>query len=154
VILQSQATIQTTAEALEAEAVAEMKAGFETDGNRAAIHTEIRTWIREQAKAKQLNRSCMGTSDCSVFTGWKRECRIRKVLTGLARQRVAVVLQMGGVWVIEKALKRDDNAEAALATCLMRGWVEPLHENMPMADFDNLPRSHHRPSREPKRPIG
>lgn len=52
VILQSQATIQATAEALEAEAVAEMKNGFETDTARAAIHTEIRAWIRDQAKAK------------------------------------------------------------------------------------------------------
>lgn len=76
-----------------------------------------------------------------MFDGWQRERRIRKVLTGLARQRVAVVLQPSGVWVIEKALQRDDDAEAALATCLMRGWVEPLHENMPMADLDpnNLP---------------
>lgn len=85
----------------------------------------------------------MGTSDCSVFIGWKRERRIRKVLSGLARQRVAVVLQPGNVWVIEKALKRDDDAEAALATCLMRGWVETLHEDMPMAEIDpdNLPSS-------------
>lgn len=85
----------------------------------------------------------MGTSGCSVFVSWKRERRIRRVLTKLARQRVVGVLQPGGVWVIEKALKRDDDAEAALATCLMRGWIEPLHENMPGADLDpdNLLRS-------------
>lgn len=49
-ILQSQATIQATAEALEAEAVAEMKSGFETDERRASIHSEIRAYIRELAK--------------------------------------------------------------------------------------------------------
>jgi len=78
-----------------------------------------------------------------MFTGWKRERQIRKVLTGLARRRVVAVLQPGGVWVIEKALKRDDDAEAALATCLMRGWVEPLHDDMPVGDLDpnNLPSS-------------
>lgn len=78
-----------------------------------------------------------------MFVGWKRERRIRKVLAGLARQRVAIVMQQGGVWVIENALQRDDGVEAALMTCLMRGWVEPLHEDMPMGDLDpnNLPSS-------------
>ncbi|MFT3967841.1 MAG: hypothetical protein QM690_18375 [Sphingobium sp.] len=76
-----------------------------------------------------------------MFVGWKRERRIRKVLAGLARQRVAIVMQPGGVWVIENALQRDDGVEAALMTCLMRGWVEPLHEDMPMGDLapNNLP---------------
>jgi hypothetical protein len=52
VILQSQANLAATAAALEAEAEAEMKAGFETDEKRAAIHTEIRAWIRETAKGE------------------------------------------------------------------------------------------------------
>lgn len=51
-ILKSQATIVATANALEAEAVAEMKEGFETDQRRSAIHTEIRAWIRDTAKAE------------------------------------------------------------------------------------------------------
>ena len=85
----------------------------------------------------------MATLDCSVFVGWKRERRVRKALAGLARQRVAIVLQPRGVWVIENAAKRDDDAEAALATCLMRGWVEALHENMLVGELDanNLPAS-------------
>ena len=66
-----------------------------------------------------------------MFSGWQRERRIRKVLAGLARQRVALVMQPGNVWVIENALERNGDAEANLMTCLMRGWVEPLHEDMP-----------------------
>lgn len=75
--------------------------------------------------------------------GWKRERAIRKVLAGLARQRVALIIQPHRVWVIEQALHRDEDVEAALMTCLMRGWIEPLEENMPMADLDpaNLPAS-------------
>ncbi len=71
-----------------------------------------------------------------MFTNWKRERNVRKVLGGLARQRVAIVLQPGNVWIVENALQRDENAEASLATCLMRGWVEPLHEDMPVGDLD------------------
>ncbi|MHA6769546.1 hypothetical protein [Sphingobium ummariense] len=65
------------------------------------------------------------------------------MLSGLARQRVAIVMQPGGVWVIENALQRSDAVEAAMMTCLMRGWAEPLHEDMPMGDLDpnNLPSS-------------
>jgi hypothetical protein len=75
------------------------------------------------------------------FVGLKRERQIRKVLSGLARQRVALVLQPGGVWVIEQALQRDEDVEAALMTCLMRGWIEPLQNDMPTGDLDvaNLP---------------
>lgn len=70
------------------------------------------------------------------LTGWRRERRIRKVLAGLARQRVAIVLQPGRVPVIELALQRTDEVEADLWTCLLRGWIEPLHEDMPMGDLD------------------
>ena len=66
-----------------------------------------------------------------MFDDWKRERQIRKVLAGLARQRVALILQPHRVWVIEKALQRDDDVEALLMTCLMRGWIEPLQESMP-----------------------
>lgn len=71
-----------------------------------------------------------------MFDGWRRERKIRKVLAGIARQRVALVLQPHNTWVLEHALKRNDDVEAALATCLMRGWVEALHENMPVGDLD------------------
>ena len=70
------------------------------------------------------------------FVGLQRERQIRKVLSGLARQRVALVLQPGRVWVIEQALQRNEDVEAALMTCLMRGWIEPLQENMPTAELD------------------
>lgn len=73
----------------------------------------------------------------------RRERQIRRVLAGLARQRVAIVAKPNNIWVVEMALKRDDDTEAALATCLMRGWVEPLHEDMPWGELDpnNLPAS-------------
>ena len=70
-----------------------------------------------------------------MLDNWKRERQIRKVLTGLARQRVALVLQPEGIWGIEQALTRDDDVEAALLTCVMRGWVEPMHDSMPTGDL-------------------
>lgn len=81
-----------------------------------------------------------------MFNDWRREREIRKVLRGLARQRIAVVLQPGGIQVIEKAFKRGGDTEAALATCHMRGWVEVMHDAMPVGDIDpnNLP--NHLPS--------
>ena len=66
-----------------------------------------------------------------MFDGWKRERQVRRVLRGIARQRVAAVMQPGSVWVIERALDRNDDVEAALATCVMRGWVESLFEDLP-----------------------
>lgn len=73
---------------------------------------------------------------CQGVRGWKRERQIRKVLAGLARQRIAIVLQPGNVWVVENALKRDDDTAAALATCQIRGWVEVMHEELPVGDLD------------------
>lgn len=66
-----------------------------------------------------------------MFDDFKRERQIRRVLSGLARQRVALVLQPHRLWVIEKALQRSDDVEALLMTCLIRGWIEPLQENLP-----------------------
>ncbi len=66
-----------------------------------------------------------------MFEGWRRERQVRKVLRGIARQRVVLVLQPGNVWVVERALERNDDIEAGLATCVMRGWVEPLFERLP-----------------------
>lgn len=65
-----------------------------------------------------------------MFDNWKRERQIRSVLSRLARQRVALVLQPHRVWVMEKALQRNDDVEALLMTCLIRGWIEPLQENI------------------------
>ena len=36
---------------------------------------------------------------------------------------------------LKMALKRNDDNEAALATCMMRGWVEVLEENAPVGDL-------------------
>lgn len=38
--------------------------------------------------------------------------------------------------MIEKALARTPENEAAIRTCLMRGWVESLEENMPTGDLE------------------
>jgi hypothetical protein len=65
------------------------------------------------------------------LTDIKREWVIRKVLRKLSKQRVALVLQPGNIWVIEKAVIEDDEIDAALKTCYMRGWVEPLKNSIP-----------------------
>ncbi len=52
-------------------------------------------------------------------------------MRGLARQRVALILQPGNVWVIEKALITSDEIAAALRTCDMRGWVEVAENALP-----------------------
>jgi len=70
-----------------------------------------------------------------ILHRWKSERRIRKVLRGLARQRVALVLQPGNVWVIEQAMSRDQDVEADFQTCLMRGWVEILHDTIPAGEL-------------------
>lgn len=61
----------------------------------------------------------------------KREWRIRRVLRRLARQRVGLVLQPGNIWVIEKAVEDNEETDADLKTCFMRGWVEPLEKAVP-----------------------
>ena len=60
-----------------------------------------------------------------------RERFIRKTLRKLSRQRVALILQPGGFWVIEKSIRSDEKTEAALRTCYMRGWVEPIVDAIP-----------------------
>ncbi|NOH82135.1 hypothetical protein F0231_20695 [Vibrio sp. RE86] len=60
----------------------------------------------------------------------KKEREIHKMLVALSKQRVALVLQPGNVWVIEKALPLTEKNEAHLQTCLMRGWVEVLEANV------------------------
>jgi hypothetical protein len=61
----------------------------------------------------------------------KREHNIRRTSGKLSRQRVALVLQPGNLWVIEKALEEAAETDAALKTCHMRGWVEPLESAIP-----------------------
>lgn len=60
----------------------------------------------------------------------------------LSRQRVALILQPGNVWVIEKSLVDDENTEANLRTCHLRGWIEPIENAIPKGDLTpdgNLP---------------
>jgi hypothetical protein len=52
---------------------------------------------------------------------------IHRTLRKLAKQRVRLVLQPGDYWVIDSAIPQDDDTHAALLTCQMRGWIEPLH---------------------------
>jgi len=64
-------------------------------------------------------------------TDWKREWAIYKTLKALSKQRVAIILQPGNVWVIEKAIQETDKTAANLRTCQLRGWVEPLENAIP-----------------------
>lgn len=41
------------------------------------------------------------------------------------------MLQPGNVWVIEYAVPDDEETDALLKTCYMRGWVEPLENSVP-----------------------
>ncbi len=61
----------------------------------------------------------------------QKESKIRRTLRALARQRVAIVLQPGNVWVIEKAVEDNSETDAILKTCYMRGWVEPIKDAIP-----------------------
>lgn len=61
-------------------------------------------------------------------TEWRRERHIRRTLRALARQRVAMVLQPGNVFVVERAIPDDEDTLAAIRTCHMRGWVEPMFD--------------------------
>jgi hypothetical protein len=59
-----------------------------------------------------------------------REYSIYRTLKLLARQRVALVLQPGNVWVIERAIPETERNFENIQTCLMRGWVEVLHQSV------------------------
>jgi len=67
-----------------------------------------------------------------VLQNWKREKQIRRVLRDLAKQRVALILHPGNVWVVENALEQSQSRVAeALATCRMRGWIEVMENALP-----------------------
>ena len=63
----------------------------------------------------------------SLVYNWK----IHRLLHRLAKQRVGMVLPPDNIWVIEYAVKRNDETRALLLTCQLRGWVEMLHEAVP-----------------------
>ena len=66
----------------------------------------------------------------------KREFEIYLTLRALSKQRVRGVLQPGNVWMIEKSPKEKYSKVENLHTCLMRGWIEPLFENMPHGEVE------------------
>ncbi len=66
-----------------------------------------------------------------MLTDFCREWAIRRTLRSLSRQRVALVLQPGNVWVIENAVGDSEETDANLKTCYMRGWVEPIENALP-----------------------
>ncbi len=77
-----------------------------------------------------------------IFDDFRREAEIRRTLRALARQRVAIVLQPGNVWVIEKAIDENSDTDAMLKTCYLRGWVEPVEDALPkgrLTPEGNLP---------------
>jgi hypothetical protein len=63
------------------------------------------------------------------------ERTVRRTLRKLAKQRIRMVLQPGNNWVIDCAIAHDGDTQAALLTCQMRGWVEPLHHAVPSAQL-------------------
>src|SRR5690348_971138 len=67
------------------------------------------------------------------------ERTVRRTLRQIARQRVRMVLQPGGFWVVDRAAPEHKDKQAALLTCYMRGWVEPLENAIPtkQIDFEN-----------------
>jgi hypothetical protein len=61
----------------------------------------------------------------------RREYSIYRTLKALSRQRVALILQPGNVWVIEKSIPHDERTEENLRTCHLRSWVEPIANAIP-----------------------
>lgn len=59
------------------------------------------------------------------------ESDVRSTLKRLSRQRVALVLQPGNVWVIEDAVEDNERTDAALKTAYIRGWVAPIENAVP-----------------------
>jgi hypothetical protein len=42
-----------------------------------------------------------------------------------------LILQPGNAWVVERSPPEDEETEAALRTCHLRGWVEPVVDAIP-----------------------
>jgi hypothetical protein len=64
---------------------------------------------------------------------------IRRTLHRLAQQKVALILQPGNVWVIERAVSEEENPDiaAALRTCQLRGWVAPEANAVPQYSLES-----------------
>lgn len=70
------------------------------------------------------------------------EKEIQQTLRRLSKQRVALVLQPGNVWIVDNAVEDSEKVDAALKTCHMRGWVEPIENALPRGKLtpdQNLP---------------
>jgi hypothetical protein len=78
-----------------------------------------------------LKTTLCGNETTAMLADLAYEWRVYRVLRKLARQRVGLVLQPGNVWVIEFAVRDDEQTDALLKTCYMRGWVEPLENSVP-----------------------
>ena len=63
------------------------------------------------------------------------ERKIRRTLRQLSRQRVRLILQPGNVFVVDDAVRHDDDTDAALQTCWMRGWVELVDHAVPAGNL-------------------
>jgi hypothetical protein len=66
-----------------------------------------------------------------MFEGFRREREVRRALKAISGQRVAIVLQPGNVQVIERSPPKEEWFELGVQTCLIRGWVEVLHADLP-----------------------
>jgi hypothetical protein len=66
-----------------------------------------------------------------MLHNFRRERQVRRALKAIARQRVAMVLQPGNVQVVELSPPDEEWFDLGVRTCLIRGWVEVLHENLP-----------------------
>jgi hypothetical protein len=62
--------------------------------------------------------------------------KVHRVLRKLAKQRVAIVLQPGNIWVVDRAVPDDEVTDSILKTCFMRGWVEPLQDSVPKGQLN------------------
>ena len=60
---------------------------------------------------------------------------VGRTLRKLAKQRIRVVLQPGDYWVIDCAIPQDGDTHAALLTCYMRRWIEPLEHAVPSSQL-------------------
>lgn len=69
------------------------------------------------------------------WTSFRRERNIRRVLRSLSGHRVVVVLKPGNVWVIANARTNFPDYEQGLSTCLMREWIQVLHEAVPQGQL-------------------
>jgi len=66
-----------------------------------------------------------------MFESTKYNWKMYRVLKRLSEQRVSLILQPNNVWLVENAIHSDEETEAHLRTCFMRGWIEPIVNEIP-----------------------